>query len=213
MATHERGRRTGGTSTASPSGAPGESDPAHDRVLVAQCVAGDQSAFERLLARHLGAVVVTARRILDDEAEAEDVAQEAMLRLWSLAATLEVPDHGIRAWLKRVAQNLALDRVRQRRRVDVTDTPPEIAVAPTQSRRLDEAGSAARVQAAMAGLPERQRVALVLFHFEGLAQAEVARSMQVSEEAVESLLARARRTLKVALRDDWHLLLSDDERT
>lgn len=167
-------------------------------------------AFRRLLDRHVAAVVMTARRILDDEAEAEDVAQEAMLRLWSLAATLEVPEHGIRAWLKRVAANLALDRIRARRRLDVTDQPPEVAEPPTQATGLDEASRTARVRAALSRLPERQRHAVTLFHFDGLSQSEVAHLMHVSEEAVESLLSRGRRALKSALQDDWRMLLNDD---
>ena len=68
-----------------------------------------------------------------------------------------------------------------------------------------------RVDAALKALPDRQRMALTLFHYEGLSQIEVGRIMGISDEAVESLLARARRTLKAALRDEWRELLSDDE--
>ena len=184
---------------------------ASDATLVQRCAAGDQRAFRDLLSRHLTTVLSTARRILHDETEAEDVAQESMLRLWTLSQTVTVPDYGIRPWLKRVATNLALDRVRARRRVDVTDEVPEVPQAPEQGRALDASSRQARVAQALAGLPERQRLAVTLFHFEGLSQIEVGAALGVSDEAVESLLARGRRALKVALTDDWRMLLPDDD--
>lgn len=193
--------------TATPYGVGATSDAA----LVAGCAGGDQRAFRELLTRHLTVVLATARRILGEESEAEDVAQEAMLRLWTLSGSVAVPEHGIRPWLRRVATNLALDRVRSRRRVDVTDDPPEIPQAPEQGRALDAASRRSRVAGALAGLPERQRLAVTLFHFEGMSQAEVASSLAISEEAVESLLARGRRALKVALADDWRMLISDED--
>lgn len=187
------------------------SDPPSDADLVRASAAGDQRAFRQLLARHLTAVLATARRLLNDESEAEDVAQEATLRLWTLAGTLAVPDHGVRPWLKRVATNLALDRLRARRRVDVTDDVPEVPEPPPQGRALEAANRHARVAQALAALPERQRLAVTLFHFEGLSQAEVGAALTISDDAVESLLARGRRALKFALKDDWRSLLPDDE--
>jgi RNA polymerase sigma-70 factor (ECF subfamily) len=168
---------------------------------------GDQGAFRILLDRDLSAVVATARRILVVEAEAEDVAQDAMLRLWSGAAGLELGPYGIRPWLKRVAVNLAIDRVRARRREELTDAPPEVEVAAEQQAGLDAAHLSSRVNRALAALPERQRLAISLFHFEGMSQVEVGKALGVSDEAVESLLARARRALKASLKDDWNELL------
>jgi RNA polymerase sigma-70 factor (ECF subfamily) len=75
---------------------------------------------------------------------------------------------------------------------------------------LAQKDTAARVDTALKALPERQRLALTLFHFEGLSQSEVARTMGISDEAVESLLARARRTLKTALKDEWRQMLPDE---
>lgn len=182
-----------------------------DGALLQRIARGDQAAFRELAGRHLAAVLATARRMLADAAEAEDVAQEVMLRLWSAAGTITVGEAGLRPWLKRVGVNLAIDRLRARRRLEVTDAPPELPDAPTQGRGLQEATLAARVNAALARLPERQRIALTLFHFEGLSQAEVGRALQVSDEAVESLLARARRALKQSLKDEWQALLPEAE--
>ena len=93
----------------------------------------------------------------------------------------------------------------------VVDEVPEQAEPPSQLKALDERDLAARVTSALAALPDRQRQALTLFHYEGLSQIEVGRMLDVSDEAVESLLARARRALKANLKDDWQALLPDAE--
>ncbi len=181
----------------------------NEAALLAAAGHGDSAAFGVLVATHLAAAVGTARRMLGDAAEAEDVAQEAMLRLWRNAATLELGPGGVRPWLRRVVSNLSIDRIRSSRRVSVVAEVPEQPVAADQATGLEAADLSRRVQAALAALPERQRQALLLFHFEGMSQIEVGQSLGVSDEAVESLLARARRTLKSALKDEWQLLLPD----
>lgn len=178
-----------------------------DRALLACVGRQDQQAFKVLVDRHLGAIVTLARRMLRDEAEADDIAQEALVRLWRSGETLELGPHGLRPWLRRVTSNLCLDRIRQARRTVVSDEVPEIEEAPTQMAGLEEQDLARRVGEAMAALPERQRRALTLFHHEGLSQAEVGEVLGVSDEAVESLLARARRALRASLEKEWKGLL------
>lgn len=181
----------------------------HDEPLLLRRMAGgDQQAFRVLVDRHLGAVAGIARRVLRDDAEAEDVAQETMLRLWRSGASLELGSAGVRPWLRRVASNLCIDRVRQGAKVDVTDEVPEVAEPARQHTGIENAEVARRVDIALKALPERQRLALTLFHFEGMSQVEVGNVLGISDEAVESLLARARRTLKSSLRDDWQSLVS-----
>jgi RNA polymerase sigma-70 factor (ECF subfamily) len=180
-----------------------------DAALVAAAAQGDAAAFRTLVNRHLAGVLAVARRMLRDDAEAEDVAQEAMLRLWRSADGLEVGPPGLRPWLRRVASNLCVDRMRSGKRLTVTDEVPEQAEPATQHSQLEAQDTSERVEAALRALPDRQRLALTLFHYEGLSQIEVGKAMGISDEAVESLLARARRTLKAALRDQLSELLAD----
>ena len=185
-------------------------DAEEDRVLLAGMARQDPQAFRALVDRHLGAVLSLARRMLRDDAEAEDVAQETLLRLWRAGGTLDLGAHGLRPWLRRVASNLCIDRVRGARRTVVVDEVPEEAEPPGQMVALEQQELAKRVDDALKTLPERQRLALTLFHHEGLSQIEVGDIMGISDEAVESLLARARRSLKTQLESEWKSMLTDD---
>ena len=189
----------------------GPDDNDDETELLALVAAGDAQAFRGLVDRHLPTVLAIGRRMLKDDAEAEDVAQEALLRLWRNAAALELGAGGVRPWLRRVASNLCIDRVRARRNTTAVDQVPEQAEPAGQVRHLAERELGARVDAALKALPERQRLAITLFHYEGMSQIEVGGVLGISDEAVESLLARARRTLKAALKDDWQELMPQDE--
>ena len=188
-----------------------EPQAGEDGQLVARLAAGDAGAFRQVVERHLPMVVGVARRMLRDDAEAEDIAQEAMLRLWRNAAGLELGPGGFRPWLRRVATNLCIDRVRSARHLSVVEEVPEQAEPPRQLEGLARSEMSRRVDEALRALPERQRLALTLFHFEGLSQSDVGAKLGISEEAVESLLARARRTLKIALKNEWRDLLPGGE--
>jgi RNA polymerase sigma-70 factor (ECF subfamily) len=173
--------------------------------------AGDVDAFRVLVARYLGSLLGISRRMLRDDAEAEDVAQETLLRLWRSAHLVTIGPGGLQPWLRRVASNLCIDRIRSTRRETVTDELPEEPKPPDQLRYLEEQELGMRVDLALKALPDRQRLALTLFHYEGLSQLEIAAVMGISDQAVESLLARARRTLKAALDEEWRALLPAEE--
>lgn len=181
-----------------------------DRALLARLSARDAGAFRALVERHLPLLLGVARRMLHDDAEAEDVAQEALVKLWQGGAALEIGESGVRPWLRRVTTNLCIDRIRSGRRTDVTDKIPDRPIPASQLASLTENDLATRVNRALLALPERQRQALVLFHFEGLSQIEVGAALGVSDEAVESLLSRARRALRSTLKDDWQQLLPEE---
>jgi RNA polymerase sigma-70 factor (ECF subfamily) len=189
----------------------GPEEEGDETDLLVRVAAGEEEAFRGLVDRHLTSVLAIARRMLRDDAEAEDVAQETMLRLWRNAAGLELGPHGVRPWLRRVASNLCIDRVRARRNTLVVEEVPEESEPAGQVRHMAERELGARVDAALQALPERQRLAITLFHYEGMSQIEVGEVLGISDEAVESLLARARRSLKAALKEEWRGLMPEGE--
>lgn len=191
--------------------APAQSATGDESSLVARSARGDASAFRTLTDRHLPTVTAIARRMLRDNAEAEDVAQEAFLRLWRAGTSLEIGASGVRPWLRRVVSNLCIDRVRGRQKLSVVEELPEVPEAPRQLAALEERDMQRRVDACLKALPERQRLALTLFHYEGMSQSEVASVMEISEEAVESLLGRARRQLKGQLQAEWKAMLVSND--
>lgn len=178
-----------------------------DSVLMARLADGEDAAFRILIDRHLAAVLGLARRLLGETSEAEDVAQETMLRLWRTSGQLDVGAGGVRGWLLRVARNLCIDRRRASQRVSVVEEVPEEIDPPKQLVGIEAAEVSASVESAMLELPERQRTALLLFHHEGLSLVEIGREMDISSEAVESLLARGRRGLRQKLAGVWRQLL------
>ncbi|MFT6773948.1 MAG: RNA polymerase sigma-70 factor (ECF subfamily) [Paracoccaceae bacterium] len=172
---------------------------AEDDVLVARFVAGDADAARVLAARHAPRLMALARRMLRDEAEAEDVTQEAMLRLWRGGADWRSGEAKLSTWLHRVAANLCVDRLRRRGRMS-PDAPPDMAdEAPSALAGMVAADRSAAVRAALDDLPERQRVAVTLRHFAEMTNPDIAARMELSVEAVESLISRGRRGLARAL--------------
>jgi RNA polymerase sigma-70 factor (ECF subfamily) len=149
-------------------------------------------------------------RVLGNAADAEDVTQEAFVKLWRDPPELR-NKAALKAWLARVARNLAIDRLRRAR--DTSDSELDRLVDPSTAPdgQLRHGQAADQVSAAMAELPERQRTALQLTYFEALGNQETASIMDVSVEAVESLLSRARRSLRATLEPVWSDLIDELE--
>ncbi len=169
---------------------------------------GDAQAFQLLVDAGIDRVLAVARRILGDDTEAEDVAQDVFLKLWRRAEQWEAGRARVSTWLYRVTVNACIDKLRARKEQTV-DELPDISGSATQLKTLEERDLRAFMDDALQALPERQRVALVLFHYENLSMSSVAEMMDSSVEAVESLLARGRRTLKKNLHQHWRAVLPE----
>lgn len=172
-----------------------------DGTLIQRAGSGDRAAAQILLTRHLPKMLRLARRMLAlrDPAEAEDAVQEAFLKVWQHAADWRPGKAQFETWLYRVVLNACYDRLRRRRTDDLAaaaDVPDD---GPAPDRGLVATQTAAMVQKALADLPERQRSAIVLCHFEEMGNIEAAEILGISVEAIESLLSRGRRTLRARL--------------
>lgn len=174
-------------------------DPVSDEHLMSLVAQGDVAAFTLLVERHSPRLYRVAYRMLNDAQEAEDVTQDAFSRLWQSAPKWTVRGGGLGAWLHRVAVNRCLDRLR-RFRVVTTDVLPEIAddaPSPERALAIDRLGLA--MDDALAALPGRHRAAIVLCYFEGLSNIVAAQVLELNLKAMESLLFRARRSLRELL--------------
>lgn len=179
---------------------------ASDEELLRAIGAGDAGAFAELMRRHMGRVRAIGWRMLGSAEAADDLAQEVFLRIWRNPALFDARRGPFVAWLARVAGNAAIDRLRRRREVSLDDEGGQALAAtladpaPGPEEHAAENERRAMLRAAIARLPERQRLAITLAHDLGHGNAEIAQIMGISVEAAESLLARARRTLKNRLR-------------
>lgn len=166
-----------------------------DGALVQALARGDRNAFAALVARHFDTAFRIAWRLTGGHADCEDMVQEAFLRLWANPHGLR-DGQAFRAWLMRVVANLAIDRARKKPAQPLEEAPEPLAAADRSAERQTVAND---VDRAIALLPDRQRMALVLVYYEDASNGEAAQAMETSVEAVESLLARARRNLKTIL--------------
>lgn len=173
--------------------------PVSDDALMVLFANGDAQAAAVLAHRHTGRVLALAQRMLGDRAEAEDVAQGALMRLWKIAPDWRQGEAKVSTWLYRVAANLCTDRLRRRRGTDLEGIPEPEDETPSAEARMMARDRATAVQAAIERLPERQRLAMSLRFLQELSNPEVADVMGLSVEAVESLLARGKRALSAAL--------------
>ena len=172
-----------------------------DEELLSRVAGGDPAASRALVARKLPRLMSLAGRMLGDPAEAEDVAQEAFLRIWKQAPKWRPGEARFDTWLHRVALNLCYDRLRRRRELAFAEPPDRPDEGPAPDRGLEASDTGRRVSAALQALPDRQREAIVLCHYQELGNIEAAAVMGVSVEALESLLGRGRRALRAARGD------------
>lgn len=171
-----------------------------DTALMHRVARGDHAAYRLLVDKYLRHAVTVAYRVLYNRGDAEEVAQEAFLRVWQHAARWRA-DGGasFKTWLNRVVVNLCIDRKRKPATAALDD---QIEIADEEhGTPYDErlaAETSDHVALALQKLPERQRAAILLCFWEGESNIDAAKALDISIGALESLLIRAKR----ALRDD-----------
>lgn len=171
-----------------------------ENALVRRVALGDEAALRSLLERHVPSLAAYAQRMLDDGEEARDVVQETCLRLWTRADRFDPKRARLTTWLHRVAHNLCLDRLRRRGR-GPCQAPGELFATIASDEPGPEASAAAErrraaVRRGLMALTEAQRAALLLTYYQGLANRDAAQVLGVRVEALESLLVRARGSMR-----------------
>jgi RNA polymerase sigma-70 factor, ECF subfamily len=175
--------------------------PADDDLMVG-AAHGDEMAFRQLVERWQQSVYAFLERMMGSREEALDLAQETFLRVYTQAPRYR-PTGQFRSWLFRIAGNLARSGLRRRRIVRWISFDPALHDRPARGEtavgRLERAESRTAVRRALAELPDRQRQAVVLRHYEHLSHREIAATMGATVPAVESLLQRAMASLRSRL--------------
>jgi RNA polymerase sigma-70 factor (ECF subfamily) len=192
----------GGGRVAADAPRPERADADEDDALMARVGQGDQRAFARLVARHGPRAQALAHRFAGSAADAEDIVQEAFWRVWRSAERWTPGAAMFSTWLHRVVVNLCVDHDRRRRLrrflpfADAFDPPSEEA---GPERALSDRDEVAALRVDILALPARQRAALLLSADGERSNAEIAKVLDTTEKAVESMLVRARRTLRARL--------------
>ncbi len=171
-----------------------------DDELVRLLSTGDASAFRSIVEQHIGPITSYVTRMSNQSRDTEDIVQETFLRLWTHRNSFDASKGSMSTWLHRIAHNLVVDTARKKK-PELADTLDEMPT-PGPDRSLESLSLQSKIAAALSSLPERQRSAVVLNHYQGLANKDIAEILGVSVSALESLLARGRRTLKEVLQTE-----------
>jgi RNA polymerase sigma-70 factor (ECF subfamily) len=177
-----------------------------DAGLLEAAAGGSHAAFAEIVSRHFQPVYRLVWRMTGGAADSEDLAQDAFVKLWKNPSQLR-EGAALRGWLMRVASNAVIDASRKPRTAALDGMPEPPDPQARTDAQLDRSEAARLIDARISALPERQRLALSLVYFEGLSNIEAAAVMEASVEAVESLLSRARRSLKESLSAEWRELI------
>ena len=174
------------------------------------CAEGNAAAFEQLVAKYQGRLVGVLEHLVPGKNQAEDLAQEVFMRIYRARARY-VPEAKFSTWLFTITHNVASNAIRKlsrQKEVHIQNTPSgSMAVHPLNTmakdksammptRQLDRKEIADVVRAGIQQLSGRQRMAILLSKFEGMSYQEIAAAMELSTQAVKSLLSRARGNLK-----------------
>ena len=166
-----------------------------DNVLLVAFAKGDRSAAQQLTERLMPKIYSHAYYRLGNIADAEDVTQEAFLKLWKIAPNWKHDNAQVSTWLYRVVYNLCKDRYRRATLKNLSSTQEATHVTQSPTDKIDAQYRQKALYDAMSMLPENQRLAIQLRHIDELSNPEIAEVMELSVEAVESLTARGKRKL------------------
>ena len=167
-----------------------------DDELMARIILRDHVAMRLAADRHATSAWRIAYRMLGDQTEAEDVAQESLLKLWNHADRWQAGGPGIGAWLSKVATNQCLDRLRRKRFKSDEEVPERIDEAPLADAQMQAVQTQAAVKSCIEALPERQRAAVILTYYEETPNQPAAEILEMQLKAFESLLFRARSSMR-----------------
>jgi RNA polymerase sigma-70 factor, ECF subfamily len=170
-------------------------DP-EDHRLFLQIAEGDPQAFRKLVDQHARPLITYLTRLMNNQHEAEEVAQEVFVRVWQRAEDYK-PGFRASTWLHRIGHNLAVDQLRRRKGTAELDV--ELNEAPASERPstlLEQKQRTISMQAALDALPLRQKTAMLLKYEQDFSNPEIGKVLGLSVDAVESLLSRAKRQLK-----------------
>ncbi|GLH79381.1 RNA polymerase sigma factor [Bradyrhizobium sp. SSBR45G] len=171
-----------------------------DKELLDRLATGDEAAFRLLVERHIDRAYAIALRIVGNAADAEDVVQDTMLKVWTHRGRWQHGRAKFSTWLYRVVSNRCID-LRRKPRTENVDVVPEVADGkPDAVSVIERAEMNDLLEAAMQRLPEQQRVAVILSYHENMSNGEIAEVMDTTVAAVESLLKRGRQQLREMLR-------------
>jgi len=172
-----------------------------DEVLLERMRSDDVEAYRALVERHMDRMFGVAMRVLKNEADAEDVVQDAFVKAWTHRHRWEAGRAKFSTWLYRVVVNRCIDLRRSPREEWIDDVPEPEDDAEDALSGIHRRQVYGRLEDALGRLPTQQRVAVVLSYYEDLSNAEVAEVMNTSVTAVESLLKRGRKRLREIMRN------------
>jgi RNA polymerase sigma-70 factor, ECF subfamily len=171
-----------------------------DDALLDRIASNDQAAFRLLVERHIDRAFGVALRILNNRADAEDIVQETLLKIWTHRGQWERGRAKFSTWLFRVVTNRCIDVRRRPRNEDIEQMPEVADDKPLAIAEIERHEVNMMLESAMVRLPDQQRIALIFSYHENLNNSEIAEVMQTSVTAVESLLKRGRQRLRELLR-------------
>lgn len=166
-----------------------------EELMKAVCL-GDQSAYQTIVKQHLNQISHYAFRILGNQKDTEDITQEVFLKLWTNAPKWDGEKAKLTTWLHRIAHNLCIDYLRKHGRIQTQESFDEEAAELELNNETPDKDKLKLLNQAIGQLPEKQRSALTLCHYQGFSNKEAAAIMNISVKALESAIARAKRSLR-----------------